>query len=133
MKHGKRVSPVYGERGTAMVAVLMLGLVLVPLAILAYLTANVEMVAEANKLHADQTFALGEAGHAYGIDWLFKQDPPPQPADGAPVYLGEFQMGTIGTYEVWVDPADTNDYTGDGPWVYQILGVGHAGKTVGGP
>jgi hypothetical protein len=132
MKHAKSVPRVCGERGTAMVAVLLLGLVLVPLAILAYLTANVEVVAEANKLHADQTFALAEAGHAHGIDWLFKQDPPPQPADGAPVYLGEFQMGT-GTYEVWVDPADTNDYTGDGPWVYEVLSVGHARKTLIGP
>ncbi len=133
MTFTRLVSPLRGERGTALVAMLMLGLVLVPLAILAYLTANVELTAQGNKLRADQTFGLAEAGHAYGIDWLFKQDPPPQPADGAPVYLGEFQMGAVGTYEVWVDPADTNDYTGDGPWVYEILGVGHAGKTLIGP
>jgi hypothetical protein len=114
------------ERGTALVAVLLLSLVLVPLAMLAYLTANVEVTAEANKLHGDQALALADAGLAVGVDWLFKQAPPPQPPTNDPIDLGEAQLDTYGSYGITVDPDDANDYTGPGPWVYTITAVGRS-------
>jgi hypothetical protein len=124
MKQIRLTQSARDERGTALVAMLMLGLVLVPLAILAYLTANVEVTAQANKLHADQTFGLAEAGLAHGIDWLFKQDPPPQPLGNAPIDLGTTTVGAHGSYQATVDPDDANDYSGDGPWLYTVSGAG---------
>ncbi len=112
-----------GDRGAALVAVLLLSLVLVPLAIMAHLTANVEMTAEANKYHADQTLCLAEAGLADGADWLCKQAPPPQPASNLPIDLGTTTLGDHGDYAVTVDPADSNDYSTDGPWLYEVASV----------
>jgi hypothetical protein len=117
---------VRGERGTALVAVLLLSLVLVPLALLAFLTANVEVTAEGNKLHADQALGLADAGLAVGVDWLFKQSPPPQPPFNDPIDLGETQFNPFGSYQVAVDPDDGNDYTGSGPWIYAITSVGRS-------
>ncbi len=114
------------ERGAALVAVLLLSLVLVPLATLAFLTANVEVTAQGNKLHADQALGLADAGLAVGVDWLFKQSPPPQPPLNDPIDLGEMQLSPFGSYQVTVDPDDANDYTGSGPWIYAITSVGRS-------
>lgn len=121
-----RLAAVRGQRGTALVAVLLLSLVLVPLAVLAFLTANVEVTAGGNKLHADQALGLAEAGLAVGVDWLFKQRPPPQPPFNDPIDLGETQLGSFGSYHVMVDPEDGNDSTGSGPWIYGITSVGRS-------
>ncbi len=121
------------QSGAALVAVLLLTLILVPLATLAYLSANVEMTAQGNKLDADEALAVAEAGLASAVNWLSHQFPPPQPNNGAPVDLGEGTVEvkasggntlTYGTYHPVVDPADTNDYSTDGPWVYAITSVG---------